>query len=227
LKRDQWRPEIVLVDRDLLNWAKDNRYQHGISGSFFVHLNILKATEEVGEPLGEVWLKGDKKETSSFSEPWNQTRGAININNERIEIDAFKNIKNPFNLLQAGPILVKDGQLVDYSVEGFSQDRIRFDSDITNSRHPRAAIGISKEEIIVFACDGRLPDESGMYLKEVGQEMINQGARDVLNLDGGESISFIYDKEKKNRSVNAQTKEIDRKDRFPTPTAIVFKKTTN
>ena len=62
------------------------------------------------------------------------------------------------DLLQAGPLLVRDGapcfeRALD--PEGFSAGQAQFDSDITEGRHPRAALGLASGRLLAVACDGR------------------------------------------------------------------------
>jgi uncharacterized protein YigE (DUF2233 family) len=220
--RAAWEPVIVRPGEDLPHWSREKGISYAISGGFFVHHNILREKEKVGDPLGQFWLKGEKQKTFPFKEPWGSRRGSFNSRGDLLEIDAFAKIRKPYNLLQAGPLLVKDGKMVDFSREGFCEDRIRFDSDITAARHPRAAIGISDNEIIVFACDGRREGEAGMYLEEVAEKMLDLGASDALNLDGGGSVSFIYDGQEKNTPAPFLPGADPLPQRVPSPTAIAF-----
>jgi len=65
-----------------------------------------------------------------------------------------------------------------------------------NVRNPRTAAGVSQDgnTLILAVIDGRQPGWSvGMTLPELGQLMIDEGAWDAVNLDGGGSSSFIYE----------------------------------
>ena len=62
------------------------------------------------------------------------------------------------DLLQAGPLLVRDGEPCferALDPEGFSAGQAQFDSDITDGRHPRAALGLAPGRLLAVACDGR------------------------------------------------------------------------
>lgn len=62
-------------------------------------------------------------------------------------------------------------------------------------RHPRTAAGVSADgrTLILAVIDGRQPAWSiGITLPELAELMIECGARDAINLDGGGSSSFIY-----------------------------------
>ena len=97
------------------------------------------------------------------------------------------------DLLQAGPLLVRDGApCVDGDVEGFSAGAGQFDSDITAGRYPRAALGARRRgRLLAVACDGRADDEAGLTLAELAEALVALGARTALNLDGGGSTSLV------------------------------------
>lgn len=62
-------------------------------------------------------------------------------------------------------------------------------------RHPRTAAGVSGDgrTLMLVAIDGRRPDWSiGATLPELAEILIEMGAHDALNLDGGGSTSFVY-----------------------------------
>jgi exopolysaccharide biosynthesis protein len=62
-------------------------------------------------------------------------------------------------------------------------------------RHPRTAAGLTADgqTLLLVVVDGRQPDWSiGMTLPELGELLIELGAGDAVNLDGGGSSSFMY-----------------------------------
>jgi exopolysaccharide biosynthesis protein len=75
--------------------------------------------------------------------------------------------------------------------EGFSAGRTQFDSDITEGRYPRAALGVRDGLAWLVACDGRGPGDAGMTLGELAELMVTLGAREAINLDGGGSTSLV------------------------------------
>ena len=98
------------------------------------------------------------------------------------------------DLLQAGPLLVANGEPVVHEgddPEGFSAGSAQFDSDITDGRHPRAALGIGRGVLLAVVCDGRSPADAGMTLGELARFMAELGADSALNLDGGGSASLV------------------------------------
>ena len=64
-----------------------------------------------------------------------------------------------------------------------------------NERHPRTAAGVdaSGRILILMAIDGRQPDWSvGVTLPELAGLMLDAGATDAINLDGGGSTAFAF-----------------------------------
>ncbi|HEX9774690.1 MAG TPA: phosphodiester glycosidase family protein [Actinomycetota bacterium] len=81
------------------------------------------------------------------------------------------------------PVLVRDGRRV---VEDDGGSFVR-------SRHPRTIVGWNDAgEILLVAIDGRQPGYSaGATLVQAANVMIELGATDALNLDGGGSTTFV------------------------------------
>ena len=104
--------------------------------------------------------------------------------------------------------------------EGFSAAAHQFDSDITQGRYPRAALGIAGERLLAVACDGRRHDDAGMTFAELADALLELGATDALNLDGGGSASLVYDGRLRNRP--REEHGIDLLDGRPIVTAVTF-----
>ena len=106
------------------------------------------------------------------------------------------------DLLQAGPLLVRDGRAVyDRALdpEGFSAGAHQFDSDITAERHPRAALALAGDRLLAVVCDGRSRADAGLTLEELADVLVGLGAERALNLDGGGSASLIAGGRLRNR----------------------------
>jgi hypothetical protein len=76
------------------------------------------------------------------------------------------------DLLQADPILVRGGvATVDGDdPEGFSRGASQLDSDMTAELHPRCALGISDDELLVACGDGRRSRvDAGRFLDELAR----------------------------------------------------------
>ncbi|MBE5818285.1 MAG: phosphodiester glycosidase family protein [Clostridiales bacterium] len=72
-------------------------------------------------------------------------------------------------------------------------NELAFGDEFGYTRHPRTAIGITKDGNIVLAVvDGRQPELSnGATLSDLADIMLELGAVDALNLDGGGSSTMI------------------------------------
>jgi exopolysaccharide biosynthesis protein len=150
-------------------------------------------TPQTGLPLGELRLGGVLEEFVPFTHPWGERRACVSVADGEVRIVRRDELpaSPPGELLQAGPLLVREGQVVKGDEEGFSAAVEQFDSDITDGRHPRAALGCDGERLIALACDGRADDEAGLTLAELASTMVGVGARSALNLDRGGSTSLV------------------------------------
>lgn len=176
-------------------WCVDNGISDALVGGFYVREGGAgSASRLTGLPLGELRLGGVSQEFVPFTRPWGERRACISVVDGEVRIARRDELpaSPPGDLLQAGPLLVRDGQVVTGDEEGFSAAAGQFDSDITDGRHPRAALGSDGERLIAFTCDGRAQDEAGLTLAELASTMVRLGAREALNLDGGGSTSLVY-----------------------------------
>jgi exopolysaccharide biosynthesis protein len=88
--------------------------------------------------------------------------------------------------LGGGPRLVKGGQpSVPFAWEWFT---LRFN----NTRAPRTAVGITNAGKLLFVTvDGRSRTNTGMTLRELSILMVQLGAMEAMNLDGGGSATMV------------------------------------
>ncbi|MEO8194218.1 MAG: phosphodiester glycosidase family protein [Gemmatimonadales bacterium] len=68
-------------------------------------------------------------------------------------------------------------------------------------RHPRSAVGISKDSATLYlvTVDGRRESDSGMSLVEMANAMLQLGAYDAMNFDGGGSTTMVVEGKVVNR----------------------------
>lgn len=187
-ERSRIRPKIVFFEQEtrLLEWCRQHKISEAAGGGFF-----LRETKEV---LGDLWIDGLKLPSAPMVAPWHTARGSLHIDSSgRCQLGSRDQFSAPHNLLQAGPLLARDGllQITDDDHEGFSAASHQFNSDITVGRYPRAAIGTNDRYIWSVACDGRAPGDAGLTLAELADTMLTLGATDALNLDGGSSASLV------------------------------------
>jgi hypothetical protein len=176
-------------------WCRADGVEEAMVGGFYVRsLRTGGGVAAAGMPLGELRTHGVARESLPFSAPWDARRACVHApapGQVRIARREELPVEPIGDLLQSGPLLVRDGRPVDHADEGFSVGADQFDSDITVGRYPRAALGCDGERLIALACDGRADDEAGLTLDELGTAMIQLGARAALNLDGGGSTSLV------------------------------------
>lgn len=172
------------------DWCAADGCSDAIVGGFY--------TRPEGLPLGELRLDGTSALHRPFATPWHQTRASLHVHDGVVTIDRREAIgpEPAGDLLQAGPMLVRGGHVVyrpDADEEGFSAGSSQFDSDITEGRHPRTALGVGDGQIIAAVADGRSPNDAGLTLGELAEAMATLGADAALNLDGGGSASLVCD----------------------------------
>lgn len=175
-------------------WCHENDVSEALVGGFYIRRAGLPGEPALSAtPLGELWLDGARQAFVPFTFPFGQHRACISVVGDEVKIarrDAFA-AQPAGDLLQAGPLLVRDGRALHGDQEGFSANADQFDSDITAGRHPRAALGCDGERLIALACDGRGDEDAGLTIDELADTMAALGAHEALNLDGGGSTSLI------------------------------------
>jgi hypothetical protein len=189
--RDAFRPRVVALERptQLAAWCATAQVDHAVVGGFFARPQYA--------PLGQLRVGGKDWPSVAFDPPWNEIRACVEVAGENVRIAWRDQLPQQVeaDLLQAGPLLVLGGCPVVFDgedPEGFSAGAHQFDSDITRGRYPRAALALAGDFLLAIACDGRTAHDAGMTLAELAQTLVDLGASEALNLDGGGSASLIY-----------------------------------
>jgi hypothetical protein len=200
----------------LVRWCRRGGVAHAIVGGFFVRSG--------NAPLGELRIAGEPVESVPFAAPWGALRACVHAGPAGVAIARRPELPAapPGDLLQAGPLLVRDGASVvtGEDDEGFTAGAHQFDSDISDGRHPRCALALAGERLLAVACDGRHGDEAGLTLGELAGTLVGLGAHTALNLDGGGSASLVCHGELVNRP--REQHGIELLDGRPIATALVF-----
>jgi len=204
------------VPQPLDRWCRRSGIQEAIVGGFFLRPH--------GPALGELWIGGRPIETEPVPDPYRTERAAVHIDDHEIRIAARAQLppQPGGHLLQAGPLLVRDGTPLPYldDREGFVAGAHQFDSDITDGRHPRAALAISDTDLIALVCDGRRTGvDAGLTLTELAELLAALGARHAINLDGGGSTALVHRGHLLNRPYNDQDQPSTPR---PIATAAIF-----
>jgi len=179
----------------LVRWCRSGGVAHAIVGGFFVR--------EGNAPLGELRIADEAIEHVPFAAPWGALRACVHAGPAGVAIARRPDLPAAprGDLLQAGPLLVRDGASVvtDRDDEGFSAGAHQFDSDISDGRYPRCALAVTSDRLLAVACDGRHRDDAGLTLGELADALVGLGAHTALNLDGGGSASLVCHGELVNR----------------------------
>ena len=190
------RPERLDV------WCRRNGVEEAVVGGFFLR--------DPYRPLGELWIDGRPERHEPISPPYGHRRSCVVIDEGDVRLleRAVAPSRPAGDLLQAGPMLVAGGVVVfdaDEDDEGFSAGAGQFDSDITEGRYPRAALGISEESLVAVACDGRRSNvDGGLSMIELAEVMAELGAESAINLDGGGSTTLVHRGHLLNRPYSTQ-----------------------
>ena len=190
------RLQVLGRPRPLADWCARSGVSDAVVGGFF--------TMPEGIPLGEVRSGGIPRFSIPFHHPWDQMRSCLRIEQGRPSIARRDELppRPSGDLLQVGPLLVRDGvnvvRLQD-DPEGFSAGSDQFRSDITAGRYPRAALGLAPDRMLGVVCDGRAHADAGLTLAELAETLVELGARTAINLDGGGSAALVVAGELRNQ----------------------------
>lgn len=183
-------------------WCAANDIDEAIIGGFFVR--------DPYRPLGDLWIDGRAVPGEPVLPEYAAARACVVADGADVRLAprASAPPEPAGDLIQAGPLLVRDGLVVfdrDRDEEGFSSGCGQFDSDITEGRYPRAALGVSEAHYIAVACDGRRSRvDGGLELSELAIVMLQLGARSAINLDGGGSTTLVHRRHLLNRPYSTQ-----------------------
>jgi hypothetical protein len=105
---------------------------------------------------------------------------------------AFSPNRGSLTMIVGGwPRVVQDGKNVGGIADSVEGTFPRFSAQ----RHPRSAIGFSRDSTTVFlvAADGRQESADGMSLVELGDFLLSIGVYQGMNFDGGGSTTLVID----------------------------------
>jgi hypothetical protein len=184
-------------------WCQANAVGEAVVAGFFLR--------DPYRPLGELWVDGRPAPHEPVAAPFGPRRGTVFVDSDGA-VHLVEREAAPFSptgdLVQAGPLLVAAGAVVfdaETDREGFSAGAGQFDSDITEGRYPRAALGISEDSLVAVACDGRRSNvDGGLAMPELAEVMVELGAESAINLDGGGSTTLVHRGHLLNRPYSTQ-----------------------
>ena len=187
-RRSEVNVAVLRRPEPLSAWCARRGVEDALVGGFLVR-------EPEWLPLGEVRTRGVERRHVPFDERWADERACVHVEAGRVRLAPRSEIcpRPRGDLLHAGPMLVSSGKslVAAGDPEGFSAGSHQFDSDITDGRHPRAALGVAAGVLLAVVCDGRSHDDAGLTLAELAELMLDLGAEYAINLDGGGSASLV------------------------------------
>jgi hypothetical protein len=183
-------------------WCRRSGVEEAVVAGFFLR--------DPYRPLGELWIDGRPVAHVPIAAPYAERRASVVIADGCVQLVERRAApaQPAGDLVQAGPMLVADGKVVfdaKADREGFSAGAAQFDSDISDGRYPRAALGVSSESLVTVACDGRRSNvDGGLSLLELAEVMVELGAESAINLDGGGSTTLVHRGHLLNRPYSSQ-----------------------
>lgn len=133
-----------------------------------------------GKPLGILKIGGETLSTATGG------RGAVGITEKGDflwkRLEAGSDWPEAREAMGGVPLLVEDGKIPDMTQEKAAH---------LVARHPRTAIGMTKEKkLLLVVVDGRTREAAGMSCEELAKFMLSLGCDWALNLDGGGSSAL-------------------------------------
>lgn len=118
--RDAFALSVAAIEpcATLAEWCAASGAAHAIVGGFYMRPG--------GPALGDVWIDGAALPSEPFDAPWHSCRACVHAEAGGVALLAREEIEGPprGDLLQAGPMLVREGELSVHpgiDAEGFSQ----------------------------------------------------------------------------------------------------------
>ena len=122
-----------------------------------------------------------------------RVRLARNLNAVETEKQAF--FLKAEDIIAGVPQLIKDGKI------DIPWEKEKTSKSFVETKHPRTAVAKLKDgKFLMITVDGRQPNHSvGVGLQELAEMLLDLGAMDAMNLDGGGSTTMFLNGETKNK----------------------------
>jgi len=112
-------------------------------------------------------------------------RCALVCNGDRLSIEAWDGTAGWEKQLQ-GEDVMASGPLMLLNKQRIPNDTVKFNTD----RHPRTAVAVKGNRLLLITVDGRNNKAAGMSIPELASFVKWLGADDAMNLDGGGSTTM-------------------------------------
>jgi hypothetical protein len=144
-------------------------------------------TDATGTPIaGATAVLAAYGNTSARLDSVSRCSGGVRVSH------AFTPDRGRLTMIVGGwPRVVQDGKNIGGIADSLEGTFPRFSA----TRHPRSAIGFSRDSSTVFivAVDGRQESADGMSLTELGDFLLSIGVYQGMNFDGGGSTALVID----------------------------------
>ena len=170
--------ELPLSARTTSEFLEDYDLQVAVNGSFFepwTSFSFVSYYPHSGDPVDAIGFAASEGTAYSQAHPDAPTLYFAQNNNARFN----RPFANLYNAISGSEMLVENGKVV--ASEGGQPE-------------PRTAAGLSRSEntLILLVVDGRQPGYSGgATLQELADILVEFGAHDAMNLDGGGSSTMV------------------------------------
>ncbi len=153
-----------------------------------------------------LWINAQEKDPS-ISQLTTGAEGKINITLSPPEWNQVQHaIGGRLRLLKNGKI---NQILVDEHIKEKKHVPGKRNQMLNLSHEPRTALGYNKDTLFLVVADGRQPKYStGLTLYELGSILIELGATEAINLDGGSSSTFVVNDEVINKPSGNREREV-------------------
>ena len=171
---NQWGSEVLI--RPINNWV--------------VNDTVYCVVDTIVNWVGNMTIPPGKAVLSGHGRAGEFLRNNVKFKDTlKILFSLSPNAGKIFQAIGGLPRIIRDGQNVvaqTYQQEGAS-------SSFTYSRHPRTAVGFSKDSMKIYfvTVDGRQATSAGMTLDELANFMLTLGVWHGVNLDGGGSTTMV------------------------------------
>ncbi len=164
----------VVVENKKIVWIADGRGSHQIPGNGFVLSASGKAREKL---LGQIKI-GETVGVGTRLYP---------VKSRSIDEAKTSAPQKSEDVVGGVPQLIRNGKIE------ITWEQEKAGQSFVETRHPRTAVAkLAGDKFLMVTVDGRQPGTSvGMNLQELAEMLLELGATDAMNLDGGGSTTMF------------------------------------
>ena len=162
------------------------------------HVEMIKGSGKTKVPrngfvisIGPEYLVGDKKTLLKINQlnQTNKKSRKIRIRNPILLDGGQFTVNKKIDITNGVPQLIKNGKI------DITWEQEKSSKSFVETRHPRTAVAKLKDgKFLMITVDGRQPGVSvGMNLNELAAYLLELGAVNAMNLDGGGSTTMFLD----------------------------------